>query len=389
MRRRCFWVSVLLAVMVLALGAVPAVAQSVCPLEVDVSAQPALTRTFTWTIDKVCEPGELWLSLGETGTVHYTVALAATSVDGGFHVRGLITLTNPGASPVTITGVSAVVAPSIPATVDCSVSFPYDLPAGETLACTYAADLPCTMTRNVNVTVVTSQGDCTGQGVSDFAYADLEEVDECVDVLDSLAGDLGTVWADEAPKTLAYDLPVGPFTEAGDVFIENAAAFLTNDTSATGSDECAVCAHVCEEEAGCTRTPGYWKTHSERGPASYDDTWAELPEGAATDFFLSGKSYYQVLWTPKRGNVYYILAFQYIAAELNMLSGASAPDDVLAAFDEATELFDTYTPAQLAKQHGKGKKAKRDQNLREHFLCLAEVLRAYNSGELGPGHCPD
>ena len=60
---------------------------------------------------------------------------------------------------------------------------------------------------------------------------------------------------------------------------------------------------------GCTLTSGYWKTHSEFGPAPYNDTWAQLPNGASTTFFLSGKTYYQVLWTPAfMGNSYYILA---------------------------------------------------------------------------------
>ena len=34
---------------------------------------------------------------------------------------------------------------------------------------------------------------------------------------------------------------------------------------------------------GCTLTPGYWKTHSEFGPAPYDDNWANLPNGASTE----------------------------------------------------------------------------------------------------------
>ena len=30
------------------------------------------------------------------------------------------------------------------------------------------------------------------------------------------------------------------------------------------------------QETVCTRTQGYWKTHSEYGPAEYDETWNEL-----------------------------------------------------------------------------------------------------------------
>ena len=47
---------------------------------------------------------------------------------------------------------------------------------------------------------------------------------------------------------------------------------------------------------GCTLTPGYWKTHSDYGPAPYDETWAEIggeipPCEENTPFFNSGKSY--------------------------------------------------------------------------------------------------
>lgn len=75
---------------------------------------------------------------------------------------------------------------------------------------------------------------------------------------------------------------------------------------------------------GCTLTLGYWKTHSEYGPAgSADPAWDLLPDGADTPFFTSGQSYYQVLWTPAKGNAYYILAHQFVAATLNELAGAT------------------------------------------------------------------
>jgi len=133
---------------------------------------------------------------------------------------------------------------------------------------------------------------------------------------------------------------------------------------------------------GCTRTPGYWKTHSEFGPAPYDDTWAQLPNGASTTFFLSGQSYYEVLWTsPSGGNAYYILAKQYIAAQLNFLNGTD-PSDAQAAFDAATVLFTTHTPEDVAAAKGKNGKELRDQ-----FISLSKELDDYNNGFIGPGSC--
>lgn len=122
-----------------------------------------------------------------------------------------------------------------------------------------------------------------------------------------------------------------------------------------------------------TRTPGYWKTHSSYGPAPYDKTWADLPDGADTDFFLSGQTYYGVLWTPpKGGNAYYILSRAWIAAELNMLAGCSIPSDVLQAWNAGTELFETYTPAEI-------KKLKGNDPLRAEFIYLAGILDEYNN----------
>jgi hypothetical protein len=158
----------------------------------------------------------------------------------------------------------------------------------------------------------------------------------------------------------------------------NVASFKTNDSATTGSDSWKVDIDVpCE---GCTLTLGYWKTHSKYGPAPYDATWAEI--GEDTLFFLSGKTYYEVLWTAPAGNAYYILAPQYVAAMLNMLNGASVPSEVQAAFDEATVLFETYTPAQIAALKGKA-----GNELRSQFIRLAELLDKYNNGQIGPGHC--
>lgn len=132
---------------------------------------------------------------------------------------------------------------------------------------------------------------------------------------------------------------------------------------------------------GCTLTPGYWKTHSQYGPAPYDPTWALLPNQEATPFFSSGKNYLEVLKTSPKGNAYYILSFQYIAAKLNFLNGAD-PSDAQAAFDLATGLFEdpANTPANIAKLKG-------SSLLRQQFVNLGAILDNYNNGLIGPGHC--
>jgi hypothetical protein len=153
----------------------------------------------------------------------------------------------------------------------------------------------------------------------------------------------------------------------------------TNDTGATGEDTWTVDAYVnCQE--GCTLTVGYWKTHSKYGPSPYDDTWALIePDGEDSTFYLSGKSYYQVLWTnPAGGSAYYILAHQYIAALLNHLNGAASTPEVDQAMAWADDFFNTYSPTDVLPKA-----------VRQQALQYAELLDAYNNGLIGPGHCEE
>jgi hypothetical protein len=140
--------------------------------------------------------------------------------------------------------------------------------------------------------------------------------------------------------------------------------------------------NICfeKESNGCTHTLGYWKTHAEQGPAGYDDTWDLIgPMGEYESFFLSGGTYFDAINASPRGNAYYQLSQQYIAAVLSELSGASsaAVDDELA---DAKTLFETYTPAEIGALKG-------NNAVRQQFLSLSETLDQYNNGIIGPGHC--
>ncbi len=143
----------------------------------------------------------------------------------------------------------------------------------------------------------------------------------------------------------------------------------------------ATCSVPCDQENGCTLTPGYWKTHSIYGPAPYDSTWALIGEDSV--FFLSELSFYEVLWTqPSGGNAYHILSHAYIAARLNLLNGASIPADVETALNDATALFGLYTPEFIGGLSGR-------DGIRRSFLRMAGILDDYNNGISGPGHCKD
>ncbi len=368
-------------------------------LQVVVGAQTAVVGTYVWEIDKWADRSSLTVAYGDEVAVNYSVMVDVCCVEEDYSVAGNIYVSNLGAETVDIEAISATISPDIVASVGCGITLPYALDAGQTLTCAYSAVLPDDSTRTVAVEVMADGlGPYMGTANVDFSGAILTEVDTCVDVVDSWEGYLGSACEEDAPATFYYTRMIGGCVVCGYREVTNYAYFTTNDTDTTDCDGWTVCVYTpCE--GGCTRTFGYWKTHSEFGPAPYDETWAELPDGASTDFFLSGQSYYEVLWTPpKKGNAYYILAHQWIAAELNVLSGAEIPQDVLNAWLEAQELFEIYTPGEIvalksvrisSSPRARVMRAANSTDLRGRFIELAEILDAYNNGYLGPGHCTD
>ncbi|MFB6343053.1 T9SS type A sorting domain-containing protein [Saccharicrinis sp. FJH62] len=130
----------------------------------------------------------------------------------------------------------------------------------------------------------------------------------------------------------------------------------------------------------CTTTVGYWKNHTG------DHEWAVLgksddpADGTNRPFYLSGASWLEVLNTSPRGNAYYILAHQYIAATLNRFRGAITNEEVYNAWHATADIIWQVTPDDV----------KNDRELRAQFIDLAEILDNYNNGLVdGIPHCDD
>ena len=141
------------------------------------------------------------------------------------------------------------------------------------------------------------------------------------------------------------------------------------------------CAPPPPPSGGCTFTQGYWKTHSTLGPAAKPDATWDLVGGPNATFFTSGQTWLQVFNTaPAGGNVYYILAHQWMAATLNTLAGASTTAAVDSALAFGQTFFSTYTPATAGALKGSAKTAAN---------AAASTLGSYNEGEIGPGHCDE
>lgn len=236
-----------------------------------------------------------------------------------------------------------------------------------------------------NVVTVTTSGSIGGRNATapvNFGNAVITVIDQNVTVNDTYKGPLGNATGGIGAKfNYTRTLNFSNCTNET-IQINNTASFVTSTTNTTGNDSWTVLVRVpCL--GGCTLTQGYWKTHAGFGAPRFDDAWLLiLPSGPNSTFFLSGQTYYQVMQTAPKGNAYYQLAHQYIAATLNALNGASVPPNVQSAINNATTLFNTYTPAQIDALKG-------NDALRAQFITLAGILGSYNEGGIGPGHCSE
>jgi hypothetical protein len=149
--------------------------------------------------------------------------------------------------------------------------------------------------------------------------------------------------------------------------LHNVATLTEGDTHETRTAEAVVHLTAPPCPVGCVLTQGFWKTHP--------NAW---PEGHSPNdpFFSSGKTWLEVLWTAPRGDAYYILAHQYIAAVLNVANGATPPAEVSAVIDAATAWFGS---------HGPGVPASSPEG--QTLIHWAEVLAAFNEGMMGVPHC--
>ena len=339
-------------------------------------------RRHAWDIAKTGPASPLALAPGGSVAAPYAVTVTPTGwTDAGRFFAGPVFVNNPSPYEVTIQAVTVDVG-GIPATVTCPVALPHTIPPFTTLTCELFAEVPDEADRLLYVDVVSDGSLEIDRSLETGSFGShtttVLDFDECVAVYDDhVPGDLlGSACVAGGAQTFTYSSTIGPFATCGPFEVTNLAWFETNDSGTSESATWNVTGAVpCG--AGCTRTQGYWKTHSEYGPAPYDATWALLPAGANTPFFLSGTSYLAVFNTQPAGNPYYILAHQYAAAKLNQLSGASL-SSISTTFAEATQLLATYTPAQVKTG---------PKSLKIRATLLALVLAAYNEGWIGPGHC--
>ena len=346
------------------------------------NAVGSYSQQWTWSINKTGFEGNSTLAAGQTYAAHDQVTVVPTGpTAGGPRVSGSVFLLNPTPISVTVFELSVLVG-ELGATVTCPGPLPTLLAPFSSLTCEFEVAVPDTSDRVVFTDADVDPGLTVRRSIETVSFSNpttgTTEFDECVKVVDDKVASgsrfLGMACASGGTKTFTYSVTIGPFAACGPFSVVNTATFTGLETGATGSSSWTVQGQVpCQ--LGCTLTQRYWKTHSERGPAPYDDTWASVG-GASTPFFLSGVSYYDALHARVGGNVYWTLARVYIAAQLNQSNGASFTA-AQSAFDAATALLGTSTPSQVAT----------DKSVRDDVVKLAAELDAYNNGFLIPSHC--
>lgn len=429
--------------------------------EIDVTktANAEFERQWFWQIDKqLIDPAggsPLTVSEDQTLALTYqiTVDLDADTPfsDSDWAVTGDITVDNPAPIPATINSLADVFE-TIDATIDCGDTvFPATIAANGSLTCSYSIGLDAA-TDGTNTATATQQnyafasdaskvdnGTTDYSGTAAVAFGDPTSlVDDCIYVTDHLAVDgvyttedpvdLGKACQgdDPLPRTFTQSIERTWFVD-GDSFLEKCAVEVINTASFGGENPAESTVEVlinnsdCDPGFGCTLTPGYWKTHSNFGPAPYDENWLKVgdpldfdwpllgidevcdgtPEDAScgedTPFFLSGASWHDALWTPPAGNAYYIAAHAYIAATLNFLNGASSDEAADEAWEELTAAFKACEDDQIFSLKGGGKakgKPSDDQPTscgfdRSEVIGWAGTLDQYNNGYIGPGHCDE
>lgn len=366
---------------------------------VTMDANPALKRTHTWKIEKSVSQSSLTLKAGESATVSYSVTVgpAAAPVDSDWSVAGTMEMTKD--TNITVNSVvfsiipATSTSPEIPAAHSCMpMTFPVDLGI-DGLKCTYSAALPDASDRRAFMRATATEDDGTTGARAvvvpfSFSTATVNEVDECVNVTDSMAGALGTVCAADAPKTFTYSTTIGPFTEeqCGEHTVNNTANFLTNDTGTTGSSSASVkVTVVCEPPSnGCTRTPGYWKNHA--GFKKQADVvtpllpiWLGTAGGAKSIQVTTAAQAVDLLnRADDSSNGINKLYSHLLAAKLNKASGASSSTSVnstIAAADAFLALHDSASWAGLSATQ------------QAQVLAWKDKLDSYNNGNEGTRHC--
>jgi len=361
------------------------------------------------------------LLVGEELTAQYEVTVMATGSDTNWRVQGEITITNPNpSSDAELTGVADVISDTgelladIGASVNCP-SFVVPMNDGSDdgeLVCTYDSGPQAVGTNpfgDLNTATATQQlydydsdmnptadgtMDYEGTAPVEFPAAPSVENNECADVNDILPGfspdmDFGTICATTFPNfEHTFDAYTRTFftPDYCDATLTNTATVDPTDGGQEQSDSEQL---IINCETGCTLTQGFWKTHSDQGPAPYaDQLWPLLGDYDGDGFAeeeeeslvgQDGHTFIENWDQPVKGNIWIKLAQQYQAAYLNYVVNGGAPAAVEQALIDARALLEADADQDIRNGDANASEAN----------SLHSLLAAYNEGNAGVPHCSE
>ena len=379
---RAFCAFAVLIGVVAAIGAPTASATT--PLSASKTATGHWERSFGWTIDKSVTPDSWTLDTGQSGTSTYTIVVTKGPGSDSVWVDGEVCVTNNAGVATQNLKIAERVRAILPAGEKILVVDQLDVSAnpvldpGESYCYPYKYAITpvagATGYENRARVTITNDPRSPGNPLGPTVTALFSIPSSPTLINDSINVDdtNGGSWPFSASGSVTYDRTFTCDEDAG----EHLNTATIRQTGQSDNAKVTVTCTPPPPSEGCTLTQGYWKNHSKYDKKP-DPTWALIGEDTA--FFLSGQTWYEVINTnPEGGNAYYILAHQYIAAQLNFLSGASSTSEVDAAFAWATTFFETYTQTDDLSDE-----------VRAQAIAAASTLDDYNNGRIGPGHCED
>lgn len=391
----------------------------------------SLLASGPYTGNYLCDDITIKIPMGSVyDTVYSLTATKDAGTDSGMQVYGVITVSWPADAPEPVfTGDPADVleyAAGLPASIDAVVS--NCVLGTNQITCDYVADVGDQRSGNNEASVERPHvcyasdgsvqacevpGSSTYTGSQGFSFGDPTTVaDDCVALSDLFNGTAGlnlgpmpaefpvadpvcdstTLYLSGSPVPgVDLDIYAEWAPEGFEEFDPQCTFYVPNllnlalDDSLVRSDEAVIGVEVPDAcNQGCTLTQGYWKTHANvPGKPQFskkrDDHWDMVgAQAESTTFFLSDTSWIGVFWKAPKGNAYYNLAHQYMAAKLNGYAEASVPPSVATAIANAEAWFSTYGPSAGFWKSNK-----------QAVMQAAGTLGSYNEGDLGPGHCSE
>jgi len=318
-------------------------------LKVTKTANTEVTRTYKWSISKTANPTAVTLKVGLTSPVAYKVVVTPSSyTDSNPEVYGNIVITNTGSAGC---GQSIKITSIKDSLTGCTLNtptLPYTLASGASVTVPYSAFVSNENSGTNTVTVVATIGTTSTTFTASAPYSfatptTINAVNGTVTVTDTdpAHSTLGTTTAQAGPVTYTYTDNVGPIFSCGKYTITDTVNVVNSSNVVVATSSASVAVTIpCN---GCALSPNYWKNNTN------DPSWQILSsQGCNMPFFSSGKTWIQILNTAPSTGIYYALAIQYIAAQLNIFEATDPTAIESVTMTAAKDLFQNYTPAQVA-----------------------------------------